>query len=343
MNRSYLAASEGSRVRSAEGPRASPIPGAVHLDVLVADDDPYSRAALCSAVVRLGHRCRTVTSGLEALEAHGERRADVIVTDWAMPDIDGMELCRRVRELDGGTYTYLLFTSSRAGKRDFVEAVRAGADDYLPKPVDLDDLEARLLAAARVVSAYRQLEKRNVVLRHDSQAFFRAARVDPLTHVANRLRLEEDLEALQAQISRYGRHAVLAMCDLDDFKRYNDRYGHPAGDLALQRIAHAIRGSLRRADQVYRYGGEEFLVVLPEQTPADAVAAMDRMRAAVEGLAITHAPGARQPIVTVSVGLASIDSAEDHSVKDAIERADEALYRAKAEGGNRVRGAPDPE
>jgi len=314
-------------------------PAAAQLDVLVVDDDPASRAVLCAAVIDLGHRCRSAANGVDALEAHKERRADVILSDWTMPGIDGMELCRRVRALDAGTYTYLLFVSGHAQKRDFVAAVRAGADDYLPKPVNLDDLEARLIAAARVVDAYRKLADRNVVLLHDSQAFFRAARVDPLTQVANRLRLEEDLETLQGQVSRYGHCATLAMCDLDGFKRFNDRNGHLAGDQALKRIAHAIRGSLRRADHVYRYGGEEFLVVLPEQTSAQAKAAMDRVRAAVEGLSITHAPGARHPILTVSVGMATVDSTGEHSVKDAIARADGALYVVKASGGNGVRSA----
>jgi diguanylate cyclase (GGDEF)-like protein len=288
----------------------------------------------------LGHRCRVAANGLEALAAHMEYRADVIVSDWTMPGIDGMELCRRVRALDGGTYTYLLFTSGHARKRDFVDAVRAGADDYLPKPVDLDDLEARLIAAARIVGAYRQLD-RNVALRHDSQVFFRAARVDPLTQVANRLQLEEDLDALQAEMSRSARGATVAMCDLDGFKRFNDRYGHPAGDQALQRVAHAIRSSIRRADQVYRYGGEEFLVVLPEQSLAHATAAMERARAAVEGLAILHAPGARLRFLTVSVGMASVEPAGGRSVREAIARADQALYRVKAGCGNGVRSSND--
>jgi diguanylate cyclase (GGDEF)-like protein len=309
-----------------------------HLDVLVVDDEFATRAGLCAAVVRLGHNCRGVASGLEALEAHNERRPEVIVSDWRMPGIDGMELCRRVRALDVGTYTYLLFTSGHASKRDFVDAVRAGADDYLPKPVDLDDLEARLIAA-RVVCAYRQLAERNVVLRHDSQAFFRAAQIDALTQVANRLALEEDLETLQAQVSRYRRLVTVAMCDLDGFKRYNDQYGHLAGDDALQRVAQAIRSRLRRADQVYRYGGEEFLVVLGEQTSTDAAAAMERARAAVEGLALSHAPGAPHLVLTMNVGMASIGSTGERSVRDGIAVADKALYLAKADGGNRIRDA----
>ena len=330
--------------RHSDRPRgASPaVPAVVPLeplDVLVVDDDPHARTALCAAIARLGHHCRGAASGLEALAAHAEHRADVIVSDWTMPGIDGIELCRRARESDTGTYTYLLFVSGHAGKRDFVEAVRAGADDYLTKPIDLDDLEARLIAAARIVRAYRELAQSNVVLHHDSEVSFRAARIDPLTQVANRLQLDEDIEALESKLSRYGRPAAVAMCDLDGFKRYNDGYGHPAGDDALRRVAQTIRSTLRRADQVYRYGGEEFLTVLHEQPMAAAVAAMERVRAAIEGLTIKHAPGARFPVLTVSVGVASLDPAGGHSVQEAIARADAALYRVKGGGGNGVCGS----
>ncbi|HEY8090758.1 MAG TPA: GTP cyclohydrolase IIa [Polyangiaceae bacterium] len=312
------------------------------LDVLIVDDEEGSRTALCAAVSALGHRCRLASSGSEALRLHEGQRADVIVSDWRMAGMDGMELCRRVRALDGQTYTYLLFTSGAATKRDFVDAVRAGADDCLLKPIDIDDLEARLIAAGRVVSAYRALAERNVGLRHDSLVNFRSARIDPLTGIANRLRLEEDLEALQAQVSRYGRRVTIAMCDLDEFKRYNDHHGHLAGDEALRRIAHAIRKSLRRADQVYRYGGEEFLAVLPEQAPGDAAGAMNRVREAVERLGIEHAPDAKHAVVTVSVGLATVSGNGDRSLRGAIARADRGLYRAKASGGNLVAAESDP-
>jgi two-component system chemotaxis response regulator CheY len=322
------------------GDPSQAVPDVVPLDVLVVDDDPHARVALCSAITRLGHHCRGAASGIEALAAHAEQRADVIVCDWTMPGIDGMELCRRARAFDVGTYTYLLFVSGHARKRDFVEAVRAGADDYLTKPIDLDDLEARLIGAARIVRAYRRLAKSNVVLHHDSEVSFRAARIDALTQVANRLQLEEDIEALQSKIARYGRPVAVAMCDLDGFKRYNDRYGHPAGDEALRRVAQAIQSTLRRADQVYRYGGEEFLTVLHEQPMAAAVAAMERVRAAIEGLAIEHAPGSRFPVLTVSVGVASADPAGGQSVQKAIVRADEALYRVKGDGGNGVLSSP---
>lgn len=327
----------GGARSAAHGDRVGPATALDVLDVIVADDDLDSRQAVCAAIRALGHRCRGASTGLAALDEHRAHRADVIVSDWRMPGIDGMELCRRVRALDAGTYTYICFMSGHARKRDFVDAVRAGADDYLTKPIDLDDLEARLIAAARVVRAYRRLALSNVELRHDSQTYFRAARVDPLTHLANRLRLDEDLALLDAQRARYGRPISVAMCDIDQFKRYNDHHGHLAGDEALRRIAGAIRHSLRTGDHVYRYGGEEFLVILPEQTEETAAAAMERVRAAVEALAIAHAPGAARPVVTISIGLTPVDAAKDRAVRDAIARADRALYAAKAAGGDLVR------
>jgi diguanylate cyclase (GGDEF)-like protein len=306
------------------------------LEVLVVDDEDSGRAALGTGVAALGHRVRLSSSGVEALRMQEANPADVIISDWRMPDMDGMELCRQVRALDCRSYTYLLFTSSHASKRDFVDAVRAGADDCLLKPIDIEDLEARLIAAARVVRAYRALAELNVGLLHDSRTFLHAARTDPLTGVGNRLRLEEDLQTLQEEVARYERRASVAMCDLDAFKRYNDHFGHPSGDEALRRIALAIRTSLRRVDRVYRYGGEEFLVILPEQNRTDAMTAMGRARLAVERLGIAHSPGSGRPVVTVSIGLASIPFAGDRSLRAAIERADGALYRAKALGGNTV-------
>jgi diguanylate cyclase (GGDEF)-like protein len=257
-----------------------------------------------------------------------------------MPGMDGMELCRRVRALDHETYTYLLFMSGHANKRDFVEAVRAGADDCLPKPIDVDDLEARLLAARRVVRAYRTLAQLNSGLRHDSRALFRAARVDPLTGLSNRRRLDEDLEALASHVSRYHRGVSFAMCDLDGFKRYNDRFGHPAGDRALRRIGQSIRKSVRRADHVYRYGGEEFLVVLPEQSGDEAAVAMTRALESVASLGILHAPDAKHPVLTISIGIAHLGPEGNQTVSQAVARADHALYRAKAAGGNQVAVEP---
>jgi len=328
------------------------------LDVLVVEDDAIARTSLRAAICALGHRCRLASSRSEALRLHEAHRADVIVSNWNASGLDGAEFYRRARSLDRGTYTYLLSTSDRATKRDALVAVRAGADACLVKPIDVDELEAQLVVAGRVVGTYRTLAAQAVGLRRDSQAIFRSARVDTLTGVANRLRLEEDVDALQAEVLRYRRQVCVAMCDVDQFKQYNDHFGHVAGDDALRRIAQAISQSLRQADRVYRYGGEEFLVLLSEQTPEGALAALERARRGVEGLGLPQAPGATSPVVTVSIGLAAITTDRDGStrgavletnagarcttpdsalsVRAAIVRADRALYRAKADGRNRI-------
>ncbi|HXX67879.1 MAG TPA: diguanylate cyclase [Polyangiaceae bacterium] len=328
------------------------------LEVLVVEDDEIARTSLCDAICALGHRCRLASSRCEALRLHAAHRADVIISNWNASGLDGTEFHRKVRSLDRSTYTYLLSTSDRdATRREVVAAVRAGADACLVKPIDVDELEAQLVAAGRVVGAYRVLAAQTVGLRRDSQAIFRSARVDALTGVANRLRLEEDVDALQAEVLRYRRQVCVAMCDVDQFKHYNDHFGHVAGDEALRRIAQAISQSLRQADRVYRYGGEEFLVLLSEQTPESALAALDRARRAVEALALPQAPDATSPVVTVSIGLAAITPDRDGSMRGAVPeansgarciadsdlsvragivRADRALYRAKADGRNRI-------
>lgn len=328
------------------------------LDVLVVENDEVARTLLRAAICALGHRCRLASSGRDALRLHAAQRADVIVTSWRASDMGGVEFCEKVRSLDRDTYTYLLVTSDGETKRELLAAVRAGADGYLVKPIDVDELEARLIAAGRVVATNRTLAAQNVGLRRDSQALFRSARVDALTGVANRLRLEEDLDALQAEVLRYRRPVCIAICDVDEFKRYNDHFGHVAGDDALRRIAQAITQSLRQADRVYRYGGEEFLVLLSEQTPESALAALERARRAVEALGLPQAPGATSPVVTMSVGLAAVTPDRDASargaateaslsarsvaldsdlsVRAAIVRADRALYRSKADGRNRI-------
>jgi diguanylate cyclase (GGDEF)-like protein len=301
----------------------------------VAEDEDSAREALVMAVRILGHDCRGARDGLEAWELHQQERADVILSDWQMPRMDGVELCRRTRGGDSeGAYTYFIFMTSFADKDHFVRGMDAGADDYHTKPVDLDELRARLASAGRVIALYRELAAKNALLRRDSQAQFRVARIDALTQVANRLSMDEDVKALWSRVRRYGHRYSMAMCDVDRFKLYNDHFGHLAGDDALRRAAHAIREELRAGDGLYRYGGEEFVALLPEQGLPEATRAMDRVRAAVERLAIpTRTEGG---ILTISLGVAELDTSRDATPEDWIRRADEALYRAKMAGRNRV-------
>ena len=311
------------------------------LNVIVADDDDSTREILVNAVRALGYNCRGAVDGLDAWQLHEREHADVILSDWQMPRMDGIELCRRTRAASSHRgYTYFIFLTSFADKEHLLGGMNAGADDYHTKPVDLDELQARLISAGRVVALYRELAIKNAILRRDSQTSFRVARTDALTEIGNRLSLDEDLKGLWSRAKRYRRTYALAICDVDHFKDYNDRFGHVAGDEVLRATAKTLREQLRSGDSVYRYGGEEFVIVLPEQTLADASQVAERLRAAVERLAIPT--GVNPSVVTISAGLAELHPTADSSPQEWLRRADAALYRAKAAGRNRVETAAPP-
>jgi two-component system chemotaxis response regulator CheY len=306
------------------------------LKVIVADDESDSRHGLELAVSSLGHSCIVARDGLEAWEIHQAERADVILADWNMPRLDGLDLCRRVRMEPCVPYTHFIFVTGSCDKAHFIEGMHAGADDYITKPVDLDELDARLEVSRRAVLMQRLAEAKSSALRRRNDHYFRAARTDPLTSVSNRLELTEDLKMLAPCARRHGHPYSVAICDIDSFKAYNDCFGHLAGDDVLRRVARTIRDGLRRGDGFYRFGGEEFLAILPEQPLAEAVAGMDRLRRQVEDLRILHAPEALTPFVTMSVGVAELLPDFAGRIEDWLRRADAALYRAKNLGRNRV-------
>ena len=296
--------------------------------MLVVDDDPSSLLVARAAVERPGHECLVAPDGDSAWEMFQRHAPQAVVTDLMMPGMDGLELCRAIRAHSRDAYTYVIVLTSLDTPDDVLAGLRAGADDYVAKPLDPFILHSRLLVAQRVTSLHAQLARYRAVLSEQ-------ARTDPLTGLPNRLKLTEDLEALHERAERYGQDYALAMCDVDNFKGYNDTYGHPAGDRVLQEVAAALAGSSRRADGVYRFGGEEFLLVLPNQTWAGAEAATQRARAAVEDLAIEHA-GGPAGVVTVSAGVAAFTEGHRPDLDTMLAEADRALYAAKAAGRNRV-------
>lgn len=304
--------------------------------ILIAEDEPVSRLLLQKAVERLGHECLVTEDGTAAWERFQETPVDAIVSDWMMPGLDGLALCRRVRERESATYTYVVLLTTLSDKAHLRAGLEAGADDYLTKPLDLDELEVRLIAAARVTSLYRQLAERNAEVERLNRELFEQARRDPLTQLRNRLQLQEDLALLDARAARYGQRYCVALCDVDCFKPYNDHYGHPAGDEVLRAVADVIAQHCRCDDLAYRYGGEEFLLLLPEQSPDGAVAAVERLRRAVEGLAIAHDNQAPPGVVTISAGVAALLPGEAKTADDLLREADAALYRAKEQGRNQV-------
>jgi diguanylate cyclase (GGDEF)-like protein len=297
--------------------------------VLVADDESTSRLLARRAIERLSHECEVAADGLIAWEMLQAGEFDVLITDWMMPGLDGPELCRRVRATKRDNYTYILLATSLSADTDIIMGMEAGADDYLVKPVDPFALQTRLIAAQRVTELHHELG-------HAKLALAKLARTDPLTQLSNRLRLHEDLVAVHERARRSHRPFSVALCDLDGFKSYNDTYGHLEGDEALRQVGQVIANHVRAGDGAYRYGGEEFLILLPDETAERAVVGMERLRGAIEALAIPHASRRPPGVVTMSIGIASWNREADATPAQVLEAADSALYAAKQHGRNRV-------
>lgn len=288
------------------------------MEVLIADDDPGTRLVVRAALERLGHRCTLAEDGEEAWRLFQGAVPEVVITDWQMPGMDGTALIEAIRAHPAGAYSYVIVLTGAADEDAARGTMEAGADDLLLKPLDPAQLERKLIAAARVTALHRRM--------HED------ARLDQLTGLGNRLRLAEDLDVLCARADRYGHAYCAALFDVDDFKGYNDASGHLAGDDVLKAVAGSLQEQVRTGDQIYRYGGEEFLVLLPEQSIDRAGVAAERLRAGVEALGIAHPAGG---VVTVSAGVAGLD--ETCRTPEALfEKADQALYRAKAGGRNRI-------
>lgn len=306
--------------------------------VLIAEDDAVSRMILRRAVEKLEHECIATSDGIEAWEAFLDNPdVDVIISDWMMSGLDGLALCERIRQYTGKRegYPFFIFLTALGDKGHLLEGMQAGADDYLSKPLDREELGARLLGAARVTSLHRQLNKQKEELERLNFELFTQARRDPLTKLGNRLLLREDLKTLRAQVERYGRRYSALLCDVDYFKLYNDLYGHLRGDDVLQKVAEAMLRTFRTGDASYRFGGEEFLAILPEQSLKASAVAAERLRSAVENLAIPH-ENPPEGVVTVSCGLAELASGEKKTVDELLKQADAALYEAKERGKNNV-------
>jgi two-component system cell cycle response regulator len=302
--------------------------------ILIAEDDTGSRLVLEAALANLGHEVVAAKDGEQAWQMFQSEKVEAIISDREMPGLNGVDLCRRIRGSDGGKYIYFIFLTSVNDKVGAAEGIRAGADDYLMKPLNRHELEARLMVASRITELYRELANQQFELKRLNNQLFRQARIDGLTQVGNRLKLREDLNILVARVAERGESFCAVMCDVDHFKLYNDEYGHLQGDEVLEKVARTLVQGCRPNDGVYRYGGEEFLLVMPEQSIEAACAAAERHRARIEQLAIPNI-GSPETMVTISAGVAAMTTTLP-SIKEWLEGADGALYRAKQLGRNRV-------
>jgi diguanylate cyclase (GGDEF)-like protein len=291
--------------------------------VLIAEDQPPAALFLRRNLERMGHEVTVATNGDDAWHLIETGDAPLLISDWTMPGVDGPALCRRIRANDLGRYIYVILLTSRGRRDDMLEGLGAGADDFLVKPPDPDELAVRLAIAGRIVAVHEALARQNARLAA-------LAMTDELTRVKNRRRFSEDLEAHCSMAARCVLPLSLAMLDLDGFKQYNDSFGHPAGDEVLRAVADALCSHVREHDVVARYGGEEFVVLLPSTDADGAMIVAERLRSAIAGR-----PGLLRP-VTASIGVTTAFPATADGSRAMIDQADKALYRAKRAGRNRV-------
>jgi diguanylate cyclase (GGDEF)-like protein len=308
------------------------------VQILVADDDPTSRLLLRAIVTKLGHQCLVAEEGRSAWDILSSGGIDVLLTDWMMPGLDGPELCRRVRDEPSDGYVYIVLTTGLDHPEHVLEGMGAGADDYLIKPVDSFAVQTRLVAAERVTGLHTKLAHTQAELERVNLELREQSLTDQLTGLGNRRRMEEDVARTHARALRSGRPYGIALFDIDHFKLYNDHYGHLAGDETLRRVATGIDLVVRAGECAYRFGGEEFLLLIPDCEPSNCVlVSADRVRRAVFDADIPHAarPSA-PPIVTLSGGVSCWTPGSPLSALEVIEQADAALFEAKSAGRNQV-------
>src|SRR2546422_1223019 len=270
------------------------------MTVLIAEDDPASRRLLERAVQSFGHQVVSAADGQEAWERFEEGDFSFVITDWMMPVCDGLELCQRIRKSDRSNYVYVIMVTSCSGREDLVTGMNSGADEFIVKPINRRELQARMRAAERMSKLQRELRDKNEQLEIMNTRLRRLSRLDALMQLGNRLAFEERITEFHDRALRYGNPYGVVMCDVDYFKAYNDTQGHLAGDEVLRRIADAVQQCLRTSDGAFRYGGEEIIVLLPEQSLQDSAISAERLRATVESLQLKRSDTRVNPYMTIS-------------------------------------------
>ena len=301
--------------------------------ILLAEDDPVTRMLMTRFLKKAGYEVDAVANGSEALDKMTTRYYPMLVTDWEMPEMDGVALCKAVRNMQLDGYVYALLLTARDSKEHIIAGLEAGADDYLIKPVHEAELIARLNAGRRILNlehSLRAANQRNRIL----------SITDALTGAYNRRYLMEQLPRELERCRRYGYPLSVLMCDADHFKKINDVRGHAAGDEVLQQFAARAQKSIRtNSDWVARYGGEEFFIILPETPYEGAMQVAEKLRDLISGTPFATRAG--DIAVTASFGVASTGpQGPDISLKvDALIRiADECLYQSKQKGRNQASG-----
>jgi two-component system cell cycle response regulator len=296
--------------------------------ILVVDDSPVSRKLVEQALDAAGYSLLFAKSGQEALDLFRKHVPSIVVTDWMMPDLSGLEVCARIRGDEQREYTYIIMLSSKSDKDHVVKGLAAGADDYLTKPFDPSELLARVGVGLRTVELHREIDAKNRQLEA-------MANTDSLTDLPNR-RAIEDWSARQLRgAARHGFPLWVVQADLDSFKEINDSYGHDAGDAVLRRFSEILKGSTRASDICGRMGGDEFLLVITHVQAEYIQSTINRVREEWEGCEFQF--GAKAVSITASFGIAGFCGKDAPTFQELVQRADKALYAAKRGGGNQVK------
>ncbi|MGC1684470.1 MAG: diguanylate cyclase [Candidatus Acidiferrales bacterium] len=309
-----------AQARAAETSRA-PFP------VLVVDDSPVARKLVECSLPKSEYAILLAKTGQEAIEKFAEHRPGLIITDWLMPDFSGIELCERIRREFRNHFTYIIVLTGVQEKTAVVRGLKAGADEYLTKPFDPDELLARAGVGRRIIQMHREIEEKNRLLEQ-------LALTDQLTDLPNRRAVEE---WAKRQISAAARHEFpfwVIMTDLDKFKTINDTWGHDAGDTVLRKFAEILKSNTRSSDICGRIGGDEFLMIITHSQPEGIQLAIERMRAQVEAQRFEF--NGQEVTLTASFGVASFRRGQVPDLERLIVQADVALYSAKRRGRNCV-------
>ncbi len=315
-------------------------PTSTGLTILVATDSPVDMRILEKKLTAAGHNLHLAKDGREALNSALQNRPQLILTDWRMPEIDGLELCSTLRQSKQVGNIYTIIMTAQAGNDELIEAFEAGIDDYLIKPLNYRVMNARLQAAKRLIDLQEQAATAQEEIRRTmselgiaNRKLLQMALEDTLTKLPNRRAGLDQLSKEWSRSTRTNEPMLVMILDIDFFKKVNDTYGHDAGDVVLQKTALAMQDTMRTSDTVCRYGGEEFLVICPGADVEVAKEMGDRLRKAVQNnhIATPEYKGS----ITVSIGVC-VRNSEHTSYADMIKSADEALYAAKEAGRNLV-------
>ena len=299
------------------------------MKILVVDDSEMTRMILQGRLTQWGYEIVSARDGYEAWNIlQKEDRPNTILLDWMMPNMNGIELCKRIRQHLKEPYIYIILLTAKKGKQDLIEAMDAGADDFISKPFDPNILKVRLRAGKRITNLHKELIEAREKLRIQATHDF-------LTQLFNRSEL---MNMMVREISRSRRDKTsvgIVMIDIDHFKTINDTYGHLIGDEILIKLAEQMRQCTRRYDTIGRYGGEEFVIVLPQCAESEVQSVAERIRQTVCKLPYETKEG---PVpVSVSLGATWIKPSEQECTEeDLIRVADQALYDAKRKGRNKA-------